>query len=98
MKQDHRLITRGIGIGVIITALLFYCVFIFSVPKSTTMTNQEIIEKAKELGMIFISDLENDSVDKDDAQKDMDTNNENGVDVITSPVDSDGPETINEDQ
>lgn len=58
MKKDKIFLIRGFGIGVIITTLIFYSFITFSTPKATPITNEEIIEKAKSLGMIFITELD----------------------------------------
>ncbi|PKM95739.1 MAG: hypothetical protein CVU84_02750 [Firmicutes bacterium HGW-Firmicutes-1] len=91
MKRDDRVLIRGVGIGVIITTLLFYCVFTFTIPKENTLSNEEIIEKAKDLGMIFISNLENDEVNKDNLDTDI-----NLVDDIDSDVDGAPDDNIGE--
>ncbi|PKM49872.1 MAG: hypothetical protein CVV02_14110 [Firmicutes bacterium HGW-Firmicutes-7] len=95
MKRDYKLLIRGIGIGVIVTSLLFYCVFIFSIPKETTISNEEIIIKAKDLGMIFVSDLQKnpninneivtdfDSIDNNDDEVQMD------IDSMNNNIDTD---------
>lgn len=60
MGRDQRLIIRGAGIGIILTATLFFLVMTFSVPKELpgAMTDAMVIERAISLGMIFVSDFE----------------------------------------
>ncbi|MBC7959014.1 MAG: hypothetical protein H7X94_04030 [Vallitaleaceae bacterium] len=60
MGRDQRLIIRGAGIGIILTATLFFLVMTFSVPKVLpgAMTDDQVIERAISLGMIFVSDFE----------------------------------------
>ncbi len=57
MKNNTNLLIRGIGIGVIAASLLFYFILTFSVPKANDLTNEEIISRAKQLGMVFVSDI-----------------------------------------
>lgn len=73
MKKEGKLLIRGIGIGVIATSLLFYCISIFSVPQNTTITNEEVIIRAKELGMIFITDLQDNQNTMEDTKTNSDT-------------------------
>lgn len=65
MKKESKILIRGIGIGVIVTSLLFYCILTFTVPKSITLSNEEIIERAKGLGMIFITELQDNQKPED---------------------------------
>lgn len=69
MKKDKALIIKGIGIGMIITTLIFYSLIAFSTPKNTPITNSEIIQKAKSLGMIFLSELDAEKAIKEDLEE-----------------------------
>lgn len=58
MNRNHKLLLRGVGIGIILTATLFFLVMTFSVPrKQISLTDAEIIDRARTLGMIFVSEL-----------------------------------------
>lgn len=78
MKKESKLLIRGIGIGVIATSLLFYCMTIFSVPQNVAITNEEVIEKAKALGMIFITDIQNNPPMVENIETDTETKETNG--------------------
>lgn len=62
MKRETVLILRGVGIGMIITATLFFIILTFYVPSNqglSNMNDNQIIERAREMGMIFVSELNN---------------------------------------
>lgn len=60
------MLLRGVGIGIIVTATVFYGVILFTGIKNVEeikneykITNEEIIERASKLGMVFITELQN---------------------------------------
>ncbi len=58
MKNEQRFLIRGVGIGILLTATLFFLFLTFSVPKQdVALTDPQVIERARSLGMIFITEL-----------------------------------------
>lgn len=59
-KSVNSLFIRGIGVGMIIVSALFYfAVFFSNLNKpSDTINDKVVIERAKELGMVFITEIE----------------------------------------
>lgn len=78
MKNNTNILIRGIGIGVIAASLFFYFILTFSVPKANDLSNEEIIERAKQLGMVFVSDIT--ITDKEN------TNNLNATEQTTETI------------
>lgn len=58
----NRNLLLGLGIGLIISSTVFYISFIFSKPilnndRQIEISNEEIIKKAKDLGMILVNEI-----------------------------------------
>lgn len=83
-KRDMKLkyYMRGLGIGIILTTVIM-SIAVTQRPKEK-MTEKEIIEAARELGMVMereksanLNQLENDLISKNDVQNQVDNQNEN---------------------
>ncbi len=73
MKKDNKTLIRGIGIGMIITASLFYFLTILSpeLSKPQIITDQEIMSKAEELGMVLL--VTDEAMDKNESSAGYET-------------------------
>lgn len=74
MFKDKKTWLRGFGVGLIAAAIFFYGMLIFTGynhPEKTferyVITDDEVISRARELGMVFITDL----FESDDNLEDM---------------------------
>jgi hypothetical protein len=76
VKQNLYLFLRGVGVGVIVTTTLFYAIVLGNINTSDNKVDDiTIIERAKELGMIFITEIDK-AEDNNDSNKDKDENKE----------------------
>lgn len=69
IRKNLDVFIRGIGVGIIITATLFYFVSLSADSKVIEVNDSEVIDRAKELGMVFITEL-------NDEKQDIDNNEE----------------------
>lgn len=58
IRKNLDVFIRGIGVGIIITATLFYFVSLSADSKIIEINDPEVIDRAKELGMVFITELD----------------------------------------
>lgn len=58
IRKSLDVFIRGIGVGIIITATLFYFVSLSADSKIIEINDSEVIDRAKELGMVFITELD----------------------------------------
>ncbi len=83
MKKKDIYFLTGIGIGIIITTLIFYIGFLVIKQDNNTnvtLSDEEIITAAENLGMVFIDDIE--------SQETVEANNSLGVNDFIKPNDS----------
>lgn len=90
--MERKYYLRGLGIGIAVTAIIMGMI----VPRNKKMTDEEIIARAKELGMVentVLSDLEDEKSDEDmggqDAAgqlEDVRTSDQDGTDRDVQPI------------
>jgi hypothetical protein len=73
MKRDRRAFLQGIGAGLILAAAIFFSILMltgYNHPEKMfgriIISDDEVIERAEDMGMIFISDyLNGDNIEED---------------------------------
>lgn len=83
--MKFRYYLRGIGIGIVFTAIIVLAVYSNNIPSK--MTDEEVIRRAKQLGMVEADDPITKFIDKDDSEasgtEDSTTDNQSSENIST---------------